>query len=126
MLAAGGYQYTAGALIASAADRADPEPTNRFDPRGRIGTRVPHRWLDPQHTRSTIDLAGPDWAILTRHELPVIPARTGEPRVVVHQADDINFLDHNELILIRPDHVVAWRGTDPGQALRAFHTLLAA
>jgi putative polyketide hydroxylase len=116
VLAAGGFQYTAGALIASAADPRDPEPTTRFDPRGRVGTRVPTRWLNPERTRSTIDLAGPQWAILTRGEQPPIPVRTGGPRVGAHQVDGTDFLDHDELVLLRPDHVVAWRGTDPGQA----------
>jgi 2-polyprenyl-6-methoxyphenol hydroxylase-like FAD-dependent oxidoreductase len=124
VLAAGGYQYPAGALAASAASRADPEPTTRFDPRGRVGTRVPHRWLDQEHARSTIDLAGPDWAILSRRRLPLIPAAAGEPRVVVHQADDIDFLDRDELILLRPDHIVAWRGTDLSEALNAFRAIL--
>jgi putative polyketide hydroxylase len=123
VLAVGGSQYTAGALIADAVDPGDPEPTTRFDPRARVGTRVPHRWLDPEHTSSTIDLAGPHWAILTRHEPPLIPA-TGEPRIVVHQARDIDFLDEDELILLRPDHVVAWRGTGLSEAHNALRTIL--
>jgi 2-polyprenyl-6-methoxyphenol hydroxylase-like FAD-dependent oxidoreductase len=124
VLAVGGYQYTAGALIASAADPGDPEPTTRFNPQGRVGTRVPHRWLDPKHASSTIDLAGPHWAILTRHEPPLIPACAGEPRVVVHQARDIDFGNDEELILIRPDHVVAWRGTGLSEAHNALRTML--
>lgn len=124
VLAVGGSQYTAGALIASAADPGDPEPTTRFNPRGRVGTRVPHRWLDPKRASSTIDLAGPHWAILTRHEPALIPASAGEPRVVVHQARDIDFGDDDELILLRPDHVVAWRGTGLSEAHDALRTIL--
>jgi putative polyketide hydroxylase len=124
VLAVGGSQYTAGALIADAVDPGDPEPTTRFDPRGRVGTRVPHRWLDPKHTSSTIDLAGPHWAILTRHGLPLIPAAAGEPRVVVHQARDIDFGNDDELILLRPDHVVAWRGSELSEARNALRTIL--
>jgi putative polyketide hydroxylase len=124
VLAAGGFQYTSGALITSAADPADPEPTTRFDPRGRVGTRVPHRWLDPERTSSTIDLAGPEWSILTRNELPSIPVRVGDHPVAVHKAEGIDFLDREELVLLRPDHIVAWRGTDPGKALTALRTVL--
>ena len=124
VLAVGGSQYTAGALIADAVDPGDPEPTTRFDPRGRVGTRVPHRWLDPKHASSTIDLAGPHWAILTRHELPLIPAAAGEPRVVIHQACDIDFGNDDELILLRPDHIVAWRGTELSEARNALRAIL--
>jgi 2-polyprenyl-6-methoxyphenol hydroxylase-like FAD-dependent oxidoreductase len=122
VLAAGGFQYTAGALAADPALPGDPEPVTRFDPRGRIGTRVPHRWVDQERTRSTIDLAGPDWAILSRGKR--IPAQGGGPRLGVQLADDIDFLERGELVLLRPDHIVAWRGTDPGEALSAVRTLL--
>ena len=90
VLAAGGFQYPAGALAGDPA--ADPEPITEFRPAGRIGTRVPHRWLDPAHTRSTIDLAGPDWAVLTGR-------------------DDLDFLPRGQCLLLRPDHIVAWRGS---------------
>jgi hypothetical protein len=124
VLAAGGFQYTAGALVTGPARLDDPEPTTRFDPRGRVGTRVPHRWLDPERARSTIDLAGPDWAILTRGELPAAPLLAGDPPIRVHQAEGIDFLDHDELVLLRPDHIIAWRGTNPNEALNAHHTIL--
>jgi 2-polyprenyl-6-methoxyphenol hydroxylase-like FAD-dependent oxidoreductase len=124
VLAAGGFQYTSGALITGAADADDPEPVTRFDPRGRVGTRVPHRWLDPERTSSTIDLAGPGWSILTRDDLPPIPVQAGHPPVGVRKAEGIDFLDREELVLLRPDHIVAWRGTDPGAARTALRTVL--
>jgi putative polyketide hydroxylase len=123
VLAAGGFQYTAGALAAGAIDPGDPEPVTRFEPRGRAGSRVPHRWLDPGRTRSTIDLAGPRWAILSRARPPAAQARSD---VAVHHAPDIDFLGRDELVLLRPDHVVAWRGTGHGEALAARDTILAA
>jgi 2-polyprenyl-6-methoxyphenol hydroxylase-like FAD-dependent oxidoreductase len=94
VLAAGGFQYPAGALAAG--PRADPEPVTEFSPAGRVGTRIPHRWLDPGRARSTIDLAGPGWALVTGGELDFLPA--------------------GEWLLLRPDHVVAWRGRDPAAA----------
>jgi 2-polyprenyl-6-methoxyphenol hydroxylase-like FAD-dependent oxidoreductase len=84
VLAAGGFQYPAGALVPDGSE----EPVLEFAPAGRVGTRVPHRWLAPG--RSTIDLAGPDWAVLT--------------------GDRVDFLADDECLLLRPDHVVAWRG----------------
>jgi 2-polyprenyl-6-methoxyphenol hydroxylase-like FAD-dependent oxidoreductase len=119
LLAAGGFQYNAGAIIASSLDLDDPEPTTRFEPRGRVGTRIPHRWLDPEHTRSTIDLAGPGWVLLARDEPRTVPVPAGLPGVGVHRTAAADFLGDGELVLLRPDHIVAWRGTDPGAALTA-------
>lgn len=92
VLALGGYQYTKGALADEGRLAADPEPVTAFAPAGRIGTRVPHRWLDEARTRSTLDAAGPDWAI--------VPGGGA-------LAD---FLPSGEHLLLRPDHIVAWRG----------------
>jgi 2-polyprenyl-6-methoxyphenol hydroxylase-like FAD-dependent oxidoreductase len=124
VLAVGGFQYTAGALIPPAGQNGDPEPVTRFEPRGRVGTRVPHRWLDVEHTRSTIDLAGPGWVVLARHRLPPMSLLAGDPCVEVRQVDDIDFLDHDELVLLRPDHIIAWRGTRSGDALKALRSIL--
>jgi len=101
VLAAGGFQYPEGAL----APVDEAEPVGEFRPAGRVGTRVPHRWLGGARTRSTIDLAGPDWAVL--------PGR-----------DDWDFLGGGQVLLLRPDHVVAWRGHDPAAADRARAALL--
>ncbi len=102
VLAAGGFQYSAGALAGDPA--ADPEPVTEFRPAGRIGTRVPHRWLDPGRTHSTIDLAGPGWAVLTGW-------------------DGLDFLSPGQCLLLRPDHIVAWRGS-PGTAAQVRAALL--
>jgi putative polyketide hydroxylase len=100
VLAAGGFQYLAGALVPD----SSREPVTTFSPAGRVGTRIPHRWLDQQRTRSTIDLAGPGWAVVTG---PVA-----------------DFLPAGECLLLRPDHVVAWRGTSPAVAAEVLSSLL--
>lgn len=124
VLAAGGFQYTGGALVPGDGSPEDPEPVTRFEPRGRVGTRVPHEWLDPGRTRSTIDLAGPGWALLTTGEVPrpTVPAGYPGPKfdgVDVHRLDQAGFLGPGELVLLRPDQVVAWRGTSPAAAITA-------
>lgn len=106
VLALGGYQYTHGAVIPP--DGADPEPTTEFAPAGRVGTRVPHRWLDQARTHSTIDEAGPDWALIE-----------GGGRLT-------DFLPSGEFLLLRPDHVVAWRGSDPAASAHVRAELLGA
>ena len=103
VLAAGGFQYPAGALAGDPA--SDPEPVTEFAPAGRIGTRVPHRWLDAGRSRSTIDLAGPGWAVLA--------GQAGW-----------DFLPEGQVLLLRPDHVVAWRGAGPSDAEQARVALL--
>ena len=104
VLALGGYQYTHGALVPDGT--TDPEPVTEFAPAGRVGTRVPHRWLDEARTRSTVDTAGPGWAVIE-----------GCDRLA-------DFLPDGECLLLRPDHIVAWRGTDPAAADEVRRTLL--
>lgn len=128
VLAVGGFQYTAGALAPDPADTADPEPITEFSPAGRVGTRVPHRWLDDRRTRSTLDLAGPGWALLAGADVDV-PDRLRTPgphgtALPVHRVD-VDFLPREGLMLLRPDHVVAWRGTDPAAATATLTRLLA-
>nr|BFE59353.1 FAD-dependent monooxygenase [Dactylosporangium thailandense] len=101
VLAAGGFQYTAGAIVPDGSE----EPTLDFAPAGRVGTRVPHRWLDDARSKSTLDAAGPDWAVLP-----------GGGRV--------DFAGAGEVLLLRPDHVVAWRGTRADDAARVRDALL--
>lgn len=99
VLALGGYQYTDGAVIPG--HGADPEPVVEFAPAGRVGTRIPHRWLDEARTRSTLDEAGPHWAVIEGG------GELGD------------FLPPGEFLLLRPDHVIAWRGHDPATAAEA-------
>jgi len=113
VLAAGGFQYPAGAIAPSPEQRADPEPVTEFAPAGRVGTRIPHRWLDPARTRSTLDLAGPGWALLS-----------GGPAGPAHPID-VDFLSAGECLLLRPDHIVAWRGTGLDTAAQVRAAVLA-
>jgi putative polyketide hydroxylase len=118
VLAAGAFQYTAGAMVPGGTD--DPEPVVEFAPAGRVGTRVPHAWLDPARTRSTIDLAGPGWALLCGGSRPA-----DVPGLRCYAAE-LDFLPAGEHLLLRPDHVVAWRGTDPATAPQVMTELLGA
>ncbi len=119
--AAGAFQYTEGALVSDPAAADDPEPVTEFAPAGRVGTRVPHRWLDEARTRSTIDLAGPGWSILAGPET----AAPRTARLPVHR-HDVDFLPAGQCLLLRPDHIVAWRGTDLDRAAEVRDGLLRA
>jgi putative polyketide hydroxylase len=125
VLAAGGFQYPAGALAPDPGRAGDPEPVTEFSPAGRIGTRIPHRWLDPARTRSTIDLAGPGWALVTGGQArPQAQARPGGAGVPGACRLDADFLPAGQRLLLRPDHVVAWRGADPAAAAEVLAALL--
>ena len=113
VLAAGGFQYPGGAIAPSPQQLADPEPVTEFAPAGRVGTRIPHRWLDPARTRSTLDLAGPGWALVSGRSASAA------------QHIDVDFLATDESLLLRPDHIVAWRGTSLDTATRVQAALLA-
>jgi putative polyketide hydroxylase len=116
VLAGGRFPYPEGALVP---DPDDPEPLTEYAPAVRVGTPVPHRWLDAGRARSTLDLAGPGWALLGGG--PTAPASPGLPAHVV----DLPGLPPGRFALVRPDHVVAWRGDDPAQAPRVRDALLA-
>jgi putative polyketide hydroxylase len=78
---------------------------------GAPGSRVPHEWLNVGRT-STVDLAGPDFALLTgmhaqawREAAPSVNLR---PHVVAS-----DWLDPEGAVLVRPDGFIAWRGAAP-------------
>jgi 2-polyprenyl-6-methoxyphenol hydroxylase-like FAD-dependent oxidoreductase len=108
VLAAGGFQYPAGALSGGPAEGGEVEPTTEFAPAGRVATRIPHQWLDADHTTSTMDLAGPGWALAVADD----PQRWHHDDLPAHRLD-ADFLNPGEGLLLRPDDIVAWRGTDP-------------
>ncbi|MDA3649645.1 FAD-dependent oxidoreductase [Saccharopolyspora indica] len=115
VLAAGAFQYPAGAF-ADGAD--DAEPVTEFAPAGRVATRVPHRWLGTG--LSTLDLAGPGWALAVADD----PQRWAAGGIPAHRLD-ADFLVPGEGLLIRPDDVIAWRGTDPAAPAAVREKLLA-
>ncbi|SEG86850.1 2-polyprenyl-6-methoxyphenol hydroxylase [Saccharopolyspora kobensis] len=115
VLAAGAFQYPAGAF---AGDLDDVEPVTEFAPAGRIATRIPHRWLDTD--LSTLDIAGPGWALAVADD----PQRWAADGIPAHRLD-ADFLAPGEGLLIRPDDVIAWRGTDPTTPATVREKLLA-
>lgn len=78
---------------------------------GAPGSRVPHSWLNVGRT-STVDLAGPDFALLTgmraqawREAASSVDLR---PHVVAS-----GWLEPDGAMLVRPDGFIAWRGSAP-------------
>ncbi|MEJ3654072.1 FAD-dependent oxidoreductase [Actinomycetes bacterium KLBMP 9759] len=116
VLAAGGFQYREGALVGP--DVAGVEPIDDFVPTGRVGTRVPHVWLDAAGMRSTLDESGPGWALAVADD----PLRWTCPELPAYRLA-ADFLPAGEALLVRPDDIVAWRG-DPAAARAVLRDLL--
>ncbi|WP_308257653.1 FAD-dependent oxidoreductase [Pseudonocardia lacus] len=119
VLAGARFRYPVGALVLGPDDVADEEPVTEFAPAVRVGTPLPHRWLDAARTRSSLDLAGPGWALVSG----------GSPDAAIdglaHHVLELDGLPPGRHALVRPDQVVAWRGDDPATAARVRDALLA-
>ena len=104
------------------------DPVNDYVPSGRPGHRAPHVWLDRGHTKSTLDLFGEGFVVLTDHlrkrqaddaigglRRPVIPARAVVPDNGAWAA--VYGVGQGGAVLVRPDGHVAWRsGPSPDLA----------
>ena len=97
-----GFQYPHGALIP---DGSGPQPMDQLDLTGRPGTRVPHAWLPDG--RSTLDLPANRFALLGGGE----PHRRAAHAAGIASAAVSGW---TEALLVRPDQIVAWRATRPG------------
>lgn len=109
-----GFQYTGGAVVD---DGAGAQPRDRLELSGRPGTRMPHVPLDGG---STLDLAGPGLTLLPG------PAAYGWRRAAAEYGIAVADpgpewpaaarIAPDGALLVRPDHVVAWRSVGAGDA----------
>jgi len=123
-----GCQYRGGAVIGDGSVAA----TDHLDLNGQPGTRLPHRWVDG---RSTLDLAGPGLTLITgpggtawagaAAQLGLSVRRAGPD--LAGWAGQAGIGDQGAL-LVRPDHIVAWRSpvppSDPGELGKILRILL--
>ncbi|RRR95666.1 FAD-dependent monooxygenase [Glycomyces terrestris] len=95
--------------------------------RGGVGDRVPDR--DCQHGGAAVrlyDALGPDWAVLAGRAEPAADRVAAAARgllgdnVVVLHTDS----GPGEVLLVRPDGHLAWRGADPADAERRLAAVL--
>jgi hypothetical protein len=109
-----GYEYDDSPIV-STEDGPLPERTDDYEPNGRPGARLPHAWLPDG--RSLYDVLGRDHTLLRFTAEPdpapfaAAAAERGMPLTIVdltgvlpaHHCDA-------PLVLVRPDHHIAWRG----------------
>ena len=122
-----GTRYDASPLIVSDGSAPPPDDANRYLPSAVPGGRAPHAWLP--NGRSLFDVLGFGFALLrlgpraadgsgiaaVARGLRVPLATLGFP------SEELRELYGADLVLIRPDQIVAWRGNrvpdDPGAML---------
>lgn len=118
-----GYCYTSSAVVPDGTPELNVEdPVADFIPSGRPGSRAPHVWLDDSRARSTLDLFGSGFVLLTdaageqRAQLAASAcADTGIP-LRVHVREDWQQeydVQPGAAVLVRPDGHVAWRCSTP-------------
>jgi 2-polyprenyl-6-methoxyphenol hydroxylase-like FAD-dependent oxidoreductase len=107
-----GHQYRDSPVIV--ADRVDGPPDDQWAATARPGLRIPHAWLRPGV--SSLDLAGPGFSVVAPDtadtgSLVRAAAARRVPLTVHHEgAADLPGRLGANIIIIRPDHVVAWCG----------------
>lgn len=117
-----GERCDASPLVFSDPAQVPADQANAYIPSTNPGGRLPHRWLGGE--RSLYDLLGFEWTVLTLAQWAAEAGRLAEAGraagltvtvlpLDVSEAGDL--LDHG-LLLVRPDQVIAWRGTDVADA----------
>ncbi|MDB5942953.1 MAG: hypothetical protein JWQ13_2519 [Ramlibacter sp.] len=117
-----GGRYDGSPIIAGDGSVAPPDQANAYEPTATPGGRPPHAWLDDG--RSLFDSFHSEWTLLALGpHAPDASAFTDaatalglDLKVVAHQAQSLRDLYQAPLALIRPDQIVAWRGTGADDA----------
>ncbi len=112
-----GYHYGGSSIVSRAEDPAPPWEIGVYLPSTRPGARLPHMWT--QDGRAIFDLIGPVFTLLNLGggvNLAAVEhsfAARGIPLAVLHLDErKLRHIYGKNLILVRPDLHVAWRGDD--------------
>ncbi|HSV82510.1 MAG TPA: FAD-dependent oxidoreductase [Ramlibacter sp.] len=117
-----GGRYDHSPIVVEDGTAPPPDEPNHYHPTACPGGRPPHAWLEDGD--SLFDRFGRDWTLLALGpEAPETTrfeglARTGGLDLRVVRLPDAALRDLYEapLVLIRPDQIVAWRGTSAAAA----------
>ncbi|MEM7091758.1 MAG: FAD-dependent monooxygenase [Actinomycetota bacterium] len=117
-----GYRYAEGALASPGEPIGEVDPRH-FDPRGTVGERLPHAWLEDG--RSTLDLipfAGMTLISVGAHDAWAVEATLVDQLGHVALGPDMMAnadwhvavgLGDSGALLVRPDQHIAWRSDEP-------------
>jgi 2-polyprenyl-6-methoxyphenol hydroxylase-like FAD-dependent oxidoreductase len=141
-----GGRYDGSPVIVADGTQPPPDAANSYQPSACPGGRPPHAWL--ADGRSLFDLFGFEWTLLvlkgpTGHAtaptggfeaaakalgvaLKVVYPEAGETPDLHGEEGRQSLIDLYEapLVLIRPDHIVAWRGSSDVDAARVMRQVL--
>ena len=114
-----GYRYDGSGLVVPDSTPAPPDDPRCYTPVARPGHRAPHVWLESGE--AIYDLLGPDFNLLilagTSHDVdPIVAAAAalGLPLQVTEISEPaVRDVYQADLVMIRPDLMVAWRGHHP-------------
>ena len=112
-----GGRYDGSPVIPADGAALAPDCANEYVPTASPGGRPPHCWLDDG--RSLYDSFGPEWTLLRLGAAPppaeeltrAAAAAAVELQTVDIPAPAVRSLYEADLVLIRPDQIVAWRGS---------------
>ena len=117
-----GGRYDQSPLIVADGTQPPEDAANTYTPSACPGGRPPHAWL-PDGS-SLFDSFNFEWTLLVLGEVPedysafenAAEKLKLDLKVVRHSMSDLTSLYEANLVLIRPDQIVAWRGPDATQA----------
>jgi 2-polyprenyl-6-methoxyphenol hydroxylase-like FAD-dependent oxidoreductase len=117
-----GGRYDGSPIIVADGSTPPADAPNSYTPSACPGGRPPHAWLpdgrslfDSFHSEWTLLALGPNPPTTSGFESQAIQ-RGISLSVVQHSAPELLALYEAPLILIRPDHIVAWRGHSDADA----------
>lgn len=119
-----GGRYDASPLIVKDGSTAPPDEAGSYQPSASPGGRAPHAWLEDGS--SLYDSFNFEWTLLalgpkapdTRAFVAAAATLGLDLKVVAQPSEALLALYEAPLALIRPDQIVAWRGSDGPQALQ--------
>lgn len=111
-----GGRYDGSPIIVADGTTPPPDASNSYTPSACPGGRPPHAWLEDG--RSLFDSFHSEWTLLVLGPNPPTTAGFESQAaqhgislgVVQHAAPELLALYEAPLVLIRPDHIIAWRG----------------
>ncbi|WP_397408088.1 FAD-dependent oxidoreductase [Polaromonas sp.] len=119
-----GGRYDGSPLIVKDGSTPPPDEAGHYQPSASPGGRAPHAWLEDGS--SLYDSFNFEWTLLalgpetpdTRAFVDAAAALGLDLKVVRQPSDALLALYEAPLALIRPDQIVAWRGSQGRQALQ--------
>jgi 2-polyprenyl-6-methoxyphenol hydroxylase-like FAD-dependent oxidoreductase len=121
-----GERYESSPIIVPNADPAPPDIFDDYTPYFRSGARLPH--FKVAESSSSLDLIGKHYVLFAEERsLPEFAAaadRLDVPLDLIPIGESGAPADMPRLLLVRPDHHIAWRGAEPPADIDALLNLV--